>query len=76
MITDKKCIFHIPNALDPMGTSGSQVRPRKMLQAFKNIGYDVDVIMGYGKSRLRSIREIKKKIIEGVKYDFLYSPSI
>ncbi len=75
MITDKKCIFHIPNALDPMGTSGSQVRPRKMLQAFKNIGYDVDVIMGYGKSRLRSIREIKKKIIEGVKYDFLYSES-
>ena len=71
----RKCIFHIPNKLDETGMSGSQVRPRKMLAAFKSIGYDVDVVMGYGAERKASIKEIKKKINSGVKYDFIYSES-
>lgn len=71
----KACIFHIPNKLDDKGLSGSQVRPRMMLQAFKNIGYDVDVVMGYGKERKEAIKKIKENIKKGKKYDFLYSES-
>lgn len=71
----KKCIYHIPYYLNPEANSGSCVRPRKMLQAFKNIGYDVDVIMGYGKERKNKIKEIKKKIKMGTKYEFMYSES-
>lgn len=70
-----KCIFHIPNYIDPKGTSGSQVRPMKMLKAFENIGYEVDVVMGYGKERKNSIDRIKKAIKKGEKYEFLYSES-
>lgn len=69
----KRCIFHIPNKLDEKSLSGSQVRPRMMLQAFRNIGYDVDVVMGYGKERKESIDKIKNNIKSGIKYDFLYS---
>lgn len=69
----KKCIFHIPNSLE--GNYGSHVRPQKMMQAFKDIGYDVDVVMGYGKERKQSIKKIKKNIRAGMKYDFMYSES-
>lgn len=71
----KKCIFHIPNIIDETGTSGSQVRPRKMIQAFEKIGYEVDVVMGYGNERKAAIKKIKANIKNGISYDFLYSES-
>ncbi len=71
----KRIIFHIPNKIDDNLASGSQIRPKRMLQAFKNIGYEVDVVMGYVKERKEQIKNIKKNIKQGVKYDFLYSES-
>ena len=74
-VVKKYCIFHVPNYIDQSGKSGSQVRPRKMIQAFKNIGYDVDVVLGYAEERKNCIEKIEKKIKQGKKYDFLYSES-
>ena len=71
----KNMIFHIPMQIDPKMQSGSQVRPHNMIQAFKNIGYNVDVVMGYVKNRKKQIAKIKENINNGVKYDFLYSES-
>ncbi|EES90549.1 glycosyltransferase family 1 protein [Clostridium botulinum] len=71
----KKCIFHIPYKVSPDIVSGSHIRPLKMLNAFKNIGYDVDVIMGYGQERQKAIENIKFNIKNGQKYDFLYTES-
>ena len=68
-------IFHIPMQIDVNLHSGSQIRPQKMIQAFKNIGYDVDIVMGYIKDRKEQIRKIKQNIKDGKKYDFLYSES-
>ena len=59
---EKRCIFHIPNHLDPNRASASQIRPRKMIKAFEEIGYKVDVIQGYGKERKKQVDEIKKNI--------------
>lgn len=69
------CIFHIPYEVDLNWPSASQIRPMRMLQAFKSIGYNVDVVMGYGREREKSISLIKDKIKNGIKYDFLYSES-
>src|SRR5699024_1878719 len=63
----KQCIFHIPIDLRGQKNSGSSVRPNKMIEAFQNIGYKVEIIMGDGKK--------KKKIKKREKYDFLYSES-
>ncbi|NBH35825.1 glycosyltransferase [Clostridiaceae bacterium] len=71
----KKCIFHIPIALDPNALSASGIRPMKMLQAFREIGYEVAEVSGDAKSRKKAIREIKANIKKGVHYDFLYSES-
>ena len=34
------CIYHIPIPLDPNAKSASGIRPQKMLQAFKRLGYE------------------------------------
>lgn len=71
----KRCIFHIPDYVDPLGMSGSSVRPNNMIKAFVNLGYEVAVITGYGNCRAEQIKLVKNRIINGVKYDFLYAES-
>lgn len=71
----KRMIFHIPMKIDRNRASASQIRPMKMIEAFKECGYEVVVVEGYGKERKRQIKEIKSNILKGVKYDFLYSES-
>jgi len=71
----KKIIFHIPNHIPTPPKSGSEIRPTKMLEAFRKIGYEVDVVMGYVADRKKQINKIKDNITNGVKYEFLYSES-
>lgn len=71
----KRMIFHIPMKINRNRASASQIRPMKMIEAFKECGYEVAVVEGYGKERKRQIKEIKSNILKGVKYDFLYSES-
>lgn len=71
----KRCIFHIPCFINTNHSSGSQIRPIKMIKAFEESGYQVDIIMGYGKERKQQISKIKENINNGIKYDFLYSES-
>lgn len=75
MCEEKWCIFHVPNYIDPTAKSGSQVRPLKMIQAFQALGYNVDVVMGYGKERRNQISKIESEIERGKKYEFVYSES-
>lgn len=75
MSIKRKCIFHFPNPLNENGTSGSSIRPVKMLNALRNIGYEVDIISGYSNEREQNIKRIKEKIINGESYDFVYSES-
>lgn len=72
---EKRCIFHVPDYLDPDRASASQIRPAKMKKAFEEIGYTVDVVQGYGKERKKQIADIKKNIRNGIVYEFAYSES-
>lgn len=76
MKTIKRCIFHYPYPISKNPSRGSELRPYMMLQAFENVGYEVFEITGYGEERKNKIRELKKRIREGVEYDFLYSESV
>lgn len=68
-------IYHIPLKIDKALHSASQIRPMKMIEAFKSIGYDIDLVEGNAKERKKKIKVIKENIKKGVKYDFLYSES-
>ncbi|HQB08938.1 MAG TPA: glycosyltransferase family 1 protein, partial [bacterium] len=71
----KNMIFHTPLPLFEDPASASGLRPLKMIEAFKNIGYNVDVVSGYANERKTKIREILRRIEMGQKYDFCYCES-
>lgn len=69
----KKCIYHYPGQIQENPSSGSAVRPNRMLAAFKSLGYDVFEITGYSKERSTKIKECLERIRAGEKYEFVYS---
>ena len=72
----KRCIFHYLHPIEDKPGIGSALRPNQMLQAFRDIGYEVFVIAGYSSERIKKIREARVSIRNGVKYDFVYSESV
>lgn len=71
----KRIIYHLPFKIDSECSSASQIRPVKMLEAFQKKGYEVTLITGSSFERKKQMQCIKKKILNGEKYDFLYSES-
>jgi glycosyltransferase involved in cell wall biosynthesis len=71
----KKIIFHHPLPINPSATSASGIRPRKMIEAFESIGYNVYLVTGFAKERSKSIKMLKKMLKQGQVFEFLYSES-
>ena len=71
----KSMLFHIPFKINPNHPSGTNIRPLKMLAAFKANGYEVDVVMGTAQERKTLAAVAKAKINSGHLYDFMYSES-
>lgn len=71
----KKMIFHHPLPLNINATSASGIRPLKMIEAFKQLGYEVNEITGYGQDRKEKIKNLKSRILSGEKFNFIYSES-
>lgn len=71
----KRCIFYLPYKVDEHGMGARMLRPRKMIQAFRDIGYNVFVISGVSSTRRQQIKEIKRRIENGEKYEFMYTES-
>jgi glycosyltransferase involved in cell wall biosynthesis len=71
----KNCIFHIPWKPDEKQNVAPDIRVIKISNAITNIGYNVEVIWGWGKERKQRIKKVKELIKTGQKFDFLYSES-
>ena len=70
-----RIIFHHPLPLDNKTKSGSGVRPIKMLNAFNELGFEIDLVTGYSNERKKKIDSVVQNIRKGIKYDFCYSES-
>ena len=68
-----RIIFHIPERLSSEPSRASQIRPLKIIHEFEKMGYKVDLVVGTGHERKKCINRIKKNILLGVKYLFVYS---
>lgn len=68
-------IFHHPLPLDPSRPVASALRPVKMLEAFRDAGYSVDVVAGYAAERRAASEAVVRRLAEGKRYDFMYSES-
>ena len=69
----RRILFYRTLAIDPEPKVGSDVRPAKLLQAFRQLGYEVDVVAGAAAERKRAIDEVRRKDASGFTYDFLYA---
>lgn len=74
--SDLNIIYHYPRRITDKGISGSQVRPYKMLKAFKELGANVVEIIGDAPSRCESMRKARERIREGEPFDFVYSENL
>lgn len=68
-----RMVFHAPFPVKEGATSASGIRPWKMLQAFKDSGYEVFEITGYASERRRRFASLKKRMRAGWVPDFVYS---
>lgn len=74
MISNKPgMVFHAPYALVENAASASRIRPVKMRQAFKDLGYEVFDLTGGVQERRQKIRQLKRKILAGWRPEFCYS---
>jgi glycosyltransferase involved in cell wall biosynthesis len=73
MTKPRRCVFYRTLAIDPNSRIGSALRPAKLLEAFRGLGYEVDVVAGDAHERKRAIDDVKRKITGGTVYDFLYA---
>jgi len=71
----KQCIFYLPYRLEERGMGARMMRPRKMAQAFRDIGYEVTMISGVSSERRKQMKALKKRIRQGEKFDFMYTES-
>lgn len=75
MSFQKRCIVHIPYKLIENGMAAPMLRPIRMIEGFKAIGYQVTVVEGTVAERKEQIKKIKKLINANNKYDFMYAES-
>lgn len=66
-------VFHYPRPISVDGNSGSQVRPYRMLKAFREVGYDVELICGTATERRTSAQRLLREIRAGRQVEFVYS---
>lgn len=70
-----RIIFYHPQPLVDHPEKGSELRPVRMLQAFRDCGFEVDVVTGDSKQRRKRMRAIRRAVRRGRKYEFLYAES-
>lgn len=71
--SQKRMVFHAPFPVKEGATSASGIRPWKMLQAFKDAGYQVFEITGYAAERRARFASLKRGMAGGWQPDFVYS---
>lgn len=69
-------IFHAPFDVGAYHSkSASGIRPQRMLEAFRDAGFDVFLVTGGVRERKVAIAEVKRQIRNGDVFDFVYSES-
>ncbi len=71
--TPGRMVYHAPFPVRPGATAASGIRPWKMLEAFRSIGYEVFEVTGHAKQRRKKFAELRNRIQRGWHPDFCYS---
>lgn len=70
---NNRIIIHFPFKINRERAAASQLRPLRIIEGFKSLGYDIYLVEGTGADRRKQICNIKKEVKKGVLFDFMYS---
>lgn len=73
MTKPKTAVFHHPEPLSDEPTSGSEVRPIRMLEAFDALGYEMIPVTGFASDRRKAMDRVRDRLGEGDRIAFVYS---
>ncbi|MGC5628465.1 glycosyltransferase [Georgenia sp. Z1344] len=68
-------VYHAPYPVGEGSTSGSGIRPVRMLDAFRGLGYEVVEVTGHGKERAAAVRDLGRRLENGLRVDLAYGES-
>lgn len=74
-LSSNSIIVHLPFKINFSHPSGPNVRPLKIIDAYKKLGYDVILIEGSATQRKCQIENIKKEYNSGKRFKYIYSES-
>lgn len=69
-------IFHHPHPLLNEPRTGSQIRPKQMLRAFRELGFEVIEVSGFTDERVPVMRDLTRDVGNGRQFEFCYSESV
>ena len=72
---DYSILYHIPKPVVTGSPVGSQVRPQKLLDAFRSLGCEVELVAGTSPERKKTINKVMSELAKGRRFDLLYSES-
>jgi len=70
-----RMIFHHPLPVRPDAQAASGIRPYRMIEAFRALGYEVDAVCGYADERAAAIAAVDRRLAAGGPYAFMYAES-
>ena len=70
----QRIVFHVPFKLG-YALSGGGIRPGKLIRAFEDTGYAVDVVSGFKAQREEAMAAIEDRLAQGAPYAFCYAES-
>ncbi len=68
----KRMVFHAPSVVAGGGSAGSSIRPYRMLEAFKEAGYEVIEVTGRSEERRLKALDARRALADG-DVEFCYS---
>jgi len=71
----KNIVYYHPRAIKKQPDRGSDLRVAKMLEAFRQLNYEVIVIAGDSRERHKKIKELKSQVRSGLKIEYVYGES-
>ncbi|MGP9583098.1 MULTISPECIES: glycosyltransferase [unclassified Brachybacterium] len=66
-------LFHAPFPIDPRPRGASRLRPLRMLEAFREVGYRVHPVVGAPRQRAVAFRAARRRLRSGQQLELLYS---
>lgn len=74
--TSGEILFHHPFPLSDSPGKGSQLRPRRMLDAFGELGYEVVEVTGFSAERARRMLSLRRDLRRGRRFEFCYAECV